>query len=81
MVWKVEEQTLVPLFSSLEAAIKQHSAGVSGSSSTGSTFPGQGHTLAGTPVPTEAPPPGTSYFKYFLIALLVTFWYKWSVNS
>ncbi|GAA5981485.1 hypothetical protein JCM5350_004604 [Sporobolomyces pararoseus] len=63
----------------LEAAIKQHSPG-SGSTS-GSTFPGQGHTLSGTPVPTEAPPPQTSYLKYIIFALLVTLWYKWSINS
>ncbi|GAA5910899.1 thioredoxin family protein [Sporobolomyces salmoneus] len=65
----------------LEAAIKQHSAGISSNSSSGSTFPGQGNTLSGTPVPTEAPPPETNYVKYLFIALAVYFWYRWSVNS
>ncbi|GAA6012490.1 hypothetical protein JCM11491_004348 [Sporobolomyces phaffii] len=64
----------------LEAAIRQHSEGASASSASG-PFPGQGNTLSGTPVPTEAPPPGTNYLKYLFFALVLTFWYKCSSQS
>ncbi|GAA5931417.1 thioredoxin family protein [Sporobolomyces koalae] len=64
----------------LEAAIKQHSAGASGGES-GSSFPGQGNTLSGSPVPTVAPPPESNYLKWIVIASLVYLWYRYSTKA
>ncbi|GAA5878356.1 hypothetical protein JCM16303_002745 [Sporobolomyces ruberrimus] len=64
----------------LEAMIKQHSQG-SSSSSSGSAFPGQGNTLSGSPVPTEAPPAESNYFKYLIFAIVAFMWYNYSKNS
>lgn len=55
----------------LEAGVKQFSADASGASG---TFPGAGHTLAGTPVPKEVPPAERNWLKLILIALVAGWW-------
>ncbi|GAA5848521.1 hypothetical protein JCM8547_004538 [Rhodosporidiobolus lusitaniae] len=63
---------------SLEAGIKQYSAGT-GSAGECGTFPGQGQTLAGTPIPTEAPPPGQGgYVKVIVFVALLYLWFKYA---
>ncbi|GAA6051833.1 hypothetical protein JCM3770_005489 [Rhodotorula araucariae] len=55
----------------LEAGIKQFSANASAANG---PFPGSGHTLSGTPVPTEVPPPEASYLRWVLLAVAVGWW-------
>ncbi|GAA6009084.1 hypothetical protein JCM10207_004087 [Rhodosporidiobolus poonsookiae] len=56
----------------LEAGIKQHA---SEGGAEGGAFPGQGQTLAGTPVPTEAPPPSSGYLKTVVFLALFAVWF------
>ncbi|GAA6063285.1 hypothetical protein JCM10212_004667 [Sporobolomyces blumeae] len=62
----------------LEAMIRQHST--SAGPAPGSTFPGQGQTLSGTPVPTEVPPVSwTSVaIKYLLWPTMIGLWVYFS---
>ncbi|GAA5965783.1 hypothetical protein JCM21900_004988 [Sporobolomyces salmonicolor] len=55
----------------LEAGIKQF---VEEGGATGAAFPGQGHTLGGTPVPTTAPPAESNGFSYGIVFVLALFW-------
>lgn len=63
----------------IEAGIKQF-VGAGGGAQSGNAFPGQGHSLGGTPVPTEAPPAEANYFKYLLFAVAIGLWI-WNVRS
>ncbi|KWU46418.1 YPR024Wp-like protein [Rhodotorula sp. JG-1b] len=38
-------------------------------------FPGQGHSLSGTPIPTEVPPAETNYLKWILLAAAAGYWF------
>ncbi|GAA5968169.1 hypothetical protein JCM11641_003756 [Rhodosporidiobolus odoratus] len=60
----------------LEAGIKQYSASGDGA---GGAFPGQGQTLSGTPIPTEAPPPdNTGFWKLTFGFFLLFLWFKYA---
>ncbi|GAA5885402.1 hypothetical protein JCM6882_009605 [Rhodosporidiobolus microsporus] len=60
----------------IEAGIKQYSGSAGGE---GGAFPGQGQTLSGTPVPTEAPPPDNSgYVKLAVFLILMVLWFKYA---
>lgn len=38
-------------------------------------FPGQGHSLSGTPIPTEVPPAETNYLKWLLLLAAAGYWF------
>ncbi|GAA6037101.1 hypothetical protein JCM8097_008734 [Rhodosporidiobolus ruineniae] len=62
----------------LEAGIKQYST--SGGADGAGAFPGQGQTLSGTPVPTEAPPASSAggYIRIALLVGLVWLWFRYA---
>lgn len=60
----------------IEAGVKQFSGGAAVAGGVdGKPFPGQGHSLSGTPVPTEVPPADTNYLKWLLLAAAAAYWF------
>ncbi|GAA5860534.1 hypothetical protein JCM3774_006200 [Rhodotorula dairenensis] len=62
----------------IEAGVKQFIGGTAASGGGGGDskpFPGQGHSLSGTPVPTEVPPAETNYLKWLLLAAAAGYWF------
>lgn len=74
-----QKPTEIDTLDRVEAGIKQF-VGAGGGAQSGNAFPGQGHSLGGTPVPTEAPPAEANYFKYLLFAVAIGLWI-WNVRS
>ncbi|TKA54964.1 hypothetical protein B0A53_02437 [Rhodotorula sp. CCFEE 5036] len=58
----------------IEAGVKQF-MGASAGGGDSKPFPGQGHSLSGTPIPTEVPPPETNYLKWVLLAAAAGYWF------
>ncbi|GAA5989226.1 hypothetical protein JCM10908_001214 [Rhodotorula pacifica] len=62
--------------SAIEAGVKQFIGSASGDAgSGGKPFPGQGHSLSGTPIPTEVPPAEINYLKWLLLAAAAGYWF------